>query len=182
MVFFALGIIVGLGLGWGRGGRLAALGQLSMRSVWILAVAVLVHEVVPYLIHPVEHRFVGWADALVLYGGLLAFLWLNRHLPGAYIAMVGTACNGVASLLAGGAMPVWANALGRIPPSVVARLESGTLATHVIFHQLSGWRYLGDILALPRPLPSGVVSFGDILLSLSFIGFLAIGMTTPRRV
>ncbi len=174
MFVFGIAILLGVGAGWLRGGTLRALDQVSVRQIWLLIAAVVLHQAVPYMLG--SGPLTGRIEAAVLYAGVLAFLLLNHTLAGAALAAGGAAANGIASLVAGGPMPVWSGALGRVPPDVVAHLRQHGIATHQVFAHLVGIRWLGDILPLPAPLPPGVISVGDILLAIALAWFLCAAM------
>ncbi len=101
------------------------------------------------------------------YGVLGTFLWLNRHLPGMWLAALGFASNAAAILANGGLMPASEEALraaGRwalLEPAGMVYNNSTVIGPHTKL-----W-FLGDVFAIPAGLPlANVFSFGDVLLAL----------------
>jgi hypothetical protein len=91
---------------------------------------------------------------------LVAFIALNRHIPGAWLIALGTACNVTAIVANGGLMPASRSAIEtagkRVPEA--AFQNSGFLADPNLL-------FLGDIFAVPAGLPlANVFSVGDVLI------------------
>lgn len=158
IVVVATAIGVGSALwSWARIKRLAALPLRHLELVWIaLAVQLALFEFVA------RHIPLWSANAIHLatYGLTVAFIVVNRHLPGAWLIAAGTAANLVAITANGGTMPAdmgaWRRAgLPQIPPDVFensAALSSPRVAV------------LGDIFAVPAGWPlANVFSIGDVL-------------------
>ena len=99
-----------------------------------------------------------WAPLL---GVLLIIMWgvHNRHLPGAYLLVVGTAANGVAMLLHGGAMPLAPRAAQQLGLASTAHLLAGSKD---VIGQTSLWLWLSDWLVVRTPILTLVLSPGDL--------------------
>ncbi len=103
----------------------------------------------------------GFAPALHLatYVAALAFLWLNRAVPGVLVVAAGAVSNGVTIALNGGVLPASAQATaaaGIDPDHAFAN-------TAVIDNPVLPW--LGDVFAWPEPLPlANTFSVGDVLI------------------
>jgi hypothetical protein len=143
---------------WTRWRRLAELPIRHLWLVWVaLGVQLVLFEYLGYRIPvPVSDKI-----HLGTYGLALAFLWLNRRLPGGWLITLGTTCNLTAIVANDGSMPAdmgaWRKAgLREIPPEVFENsraLSSPRLA------------FLGDIFYVPASWPlSNVFSIGDVLI------------------
>ena len=175
-MFFALGAVLGLLVGWVGRGRLARLGDVRLRA-WGLALgALLAHRIVPLGWAPGTHP--SWADALaVCYGlALVAFAVANLRRPGAALVGLGAAANGVATVLAGGRMPVWLSAASRLDARAYLALLHGLARTHTAMIEPHGLLWLGDVLSLPAPFPPTILSAGDVAIFCGVALFIATHM------
>lgn len=141
------------------GGRLRALAQLRIRSLWLiggaLALQVLAISVVPtwprallVSAHLVSYLMAGW------------FVWLNRRVSGLPIVALGGALNAVTIAVNGGTLPASRSALATagIHPVAGDFNNSGVLA-----HPHLAW--LGDVIPVPASVPmANVFSIGDLLI------------------
>jgi hypothetical protein len=174
VLIFPLGILAGLLAGWARGGSLDALGRVRVRAWWLVLAGLVLHRVLPLLWSGGRAAAGLWvADALALYGALVAFALWNRRLPGAWLLLGGSAANAVAMLWAGGRMPVWTAVLARVPAATADALRRGALPMHVAMAQPGGLGWLGDVFPTPPPLPGDVFSVGDVGIALAAAVFLA---------
>ncbi|MGZ6793226.1 MAG: DUF5317 domain-containing protein, partial [Mycobacteriales bacterium] len=140
------------------GGRLHRLGELRLRSLWLLPVAlglqVLVIDVVP-------GASTDWLVPVHLgtyvLGGVV--VWRNRHVPGLAVLALGGLLNGVTIAVNGGTLPASASALrtAGLAPKTGDFTNSGVLPSpHLAF--------LGDVFAVPSWVPlANVFSIGDVL-------------------
>jgi hypothetical protein len=158
-------VVVATGIGvasalwsWSRITRLAAIRLRHIELVWVALVVQLA------LFEWFARRIpMGVTEAVhyATYALTVAFIMLNRHVPGALIIALGTASNLVAIVANGGSMPAsmsaWeAAGLRPIPPDVFENSSA-----------LSDPRlgFLGDIFAVPASWPlSNVFSIGDVLI------------------
>jgi hypothetical protein len=101
LVFAALIVLATVPL---AGGSLAALADVRLRGVWVVATAlgvqILIVSVLPGLspevfrpVHAATYGLLGW------------FLWLNRRLPGVWIIGLGGMANAIAIVANGGGRP-----------------------------------------------------------------------------
>lgn len=133
----------------------------ELKVTWLLALSV-----APQIV---------WGTRLALpilvacMAGLVAWLWVNRHLRGLGLAAVGVTLNLIPIALNAG-MPVSATAIEW------AGIE-GTIDGADLRHTLAGsgtrLAFLGDVI----PAPGRVLSIGDLLM----IGGLCIFLGTSRR-
>jgi MFS transporter, DHA3 family, macrolide efflux protein len=175
-----IGVLVGIAAGFLAGGRLENLLSLRLRFGALILAAVALRFGTQWLIT----ADVDIVDQLRLplyalaFGLLVITLWLNRSQPGALLAMIGVASNGVAIVANGGWMPVF------LPALEVAGLAPSELSPtfHVPLPEILGIEFLlaagpmGDILPLPLPFIANVISIGDILLAAGISWLLFSGM------
>lgn len=137
--------------------RLAAVRLRHIELVWIAITAqVVLFEVVPDSL-PMWSIEIGH---YATYAMCVAFIVVNRQLPGAWLIALGTSSNLVAIVLNGGSMPADADAWRRagnppVSPDVFenSRVVSGA---HLGF--------LGDVFAIPAGWPfANVFSIGDVI-------------------
>jgi MFS family permease len=171
-----IGVVAGLLLGLAGGGRVVNLLSVQFRYGLLIFLAVILRFGTQWLLE----QGVGVAETLrfplfaLSFGLLVVTLWLNRSQPGLLLGMVGVALNGVAILLNGGWMPVYE------PAVAVAGLSPSDLspAFFVPLPETLGLEFvlrggpIGDVLPLPLPLITNVISIGDVLLAAGIAWFL----------
>jgi hypothetical protein len=108
--------------------------------------------------------------AMIAYGLMAIFLWLNRHLPGMKVIALGLLLNLAVVIANGGYMPVSPQALalkeGRVPSAEeYGRWRSRSKDVVLDRSETRLW-LLSDIFVIPKPLPfTSVLSIGDLLLA-----------------
>lgn len=157
-----LAALTGVGIGWARGGRVGALGDVAFKNLSLLAMAV-----VPVLIARLVRLPPSIVRVLLAVGymGALVVLWQNRRLPWVLVVFVGLALNSLVMLLNGGRMPVTAQVLGSVAlgaddPHYVLAAPATRLAS------------LGDVLPVRVGGLGAVLSPGDLLIALGLAGFV----------
>lgn len=180
-MIFWVALAAGLGLGWARGGTLMRLADVRVRLWGLPLCAGALHVGLRLWRGPALGRELEIIASIAVYAGAAAFLVANLRLPATWPTLAGLSTNMAATLRAGGRMPVWTAALGRIPPRVRALLLHGRLASHVPMAHPSGLGWLGDVLAVPAPLPADVMSAGDLCIALGILLFVAQAMAPERR-
>ncbi|GMA35712.1 DUF5317 domain-containing protein [Demequina litorisediminis] len=96
---------------------------------------------------------------ILTYVAALAFLWLNRAVPGALVVGAGALSNGLTIALNGGVLPARAGAVE------AAGIDPGSdfANSAVVDDAVLPW--LGDVFAWPEPLPlANTFSVGDVLI------------------
>lgn len=167
--------IVGLVCGLLLGGRLSALGELSVRHLWlayaavVLQIAAFPSDVLPWST-PSDAARVLWLASYVL---LLTLVVVNRRITGFLLVGLGIISNLIAILSNGGLMPAKHSALRAAGVSFHLHNNSVTSAhPHVAL--------LIDRFAWPRWLPlANVFSVGDVLIGLGLLTVIVVGMQ-PR--
>lgn len=137
-----------------------------------------------YLLHRVHGSFLPVellaADAIA-YAAIFVAVAMHRQRLGAWLVGGGGALNVIAMMTHGGRMPVWLAATARLTPATVARIVAGHLPSYAAMASARGTGWLGDVIALPRPLPAQVLSVGDLVLIVGIIVFLSTAMVAPQR-
>ncbi len=164
----ALGLVLSMMVGLARGGKFGRLADFEFKAFWAvlaaLALQVLLNTadvakpgpVVAFFapIHVAVYAFLGYA------------LWANLATPGVKVLLGGVALNFLAIAANGMRMPVWPDALRRAGMfTQLAALEAGKALTHVAMEPATRLKFLGDVLAIPRPFPRpAAFSIGDALM------------------
>jgi hypothetical protein len=155
--------------GYVVGGRLRNFERLRVHW-WSLVFVGLALQAVPLpansLLSP---RLTGTAALLLSYGCLLAFVVINRWIPGAIAMALGLVLNLVVVGLNAG-MPVSPAAVQTIGGSVEAVSVADSPKHHLMDED--DWAgFLGDVIPVPRPVGI-VISVGDVLLYLGLMWFI----------
>lgn len=178
LLLLAAGLIAGLA----RGGRLSNLADVKMSFPGLVFAGLtiqLIAEVWASLVDRGLRDRAGIPILVVSYCLLIAFVVMNRKLPGAILIGVGTVLN-LAVILANGGMPVSlkaARAAG-LDPSAAGFLESA-IKRRVMDSETLLW-FLGDWI--PLPVIQTVVSIGDVVLGIGiFLLVERLVRYIPRR-
>ncbi len=174
-------VLLGLLVGWGLAHTQKRQYQVpDLKSVWLVFAAFAPQLVIAYI--PATQRLVpDWLGSGVLLATLsafLAFVWLNRRLPGMPILMTGLILNLLVIVTNGGWMP--------ISPDTASHLRGGDSIHTADLGQRFGQK---DVLLLPQDtrlapladrflLPAGMpyqaaFSLGDILVAIGVFWLLA---------
>ncbi len=171
------GLLVGLaGARWKRRSYQAP----ALRSVWLVLIGFVPQLIVAYL--PVTHNVIpNWVAAASLTLSLvlfLAFVWINRRLPGMPVLLTGLILNLAVIAANGGWMP--------ISPEAASRLLGEDVSNHVALGARFGQKdlllrtqdmhlgFLADRFLLPAWFPYQVAfSAGDILIAAGIFWLLA---------
>ena len=177
LYFIAAGLLIGRLLG----GRFDAVGDVRFRW-WGVAVGGLAVQLVLFSA-PVASRVGAAGPPLYVLStaAVLIALLRNLSLPGFVVIAAGAGLNLLAIVANGGYMPsstgAWEalNGVAALPTTAYsnsALAASGTLVP-----------FLGDIFALPRPLPlANVFSIGDVLIGVGCMLFLVRTMRAVASV
>lgn len=176
-------VVIGLTLGYLCGGRIAHLGRLQLRGLWLL----LPPLILQLLIFPLGSRgpllsFGVPYWHILSYLFLLAFTIWNWRYPELLLMGFGLLLNLAVIVANGGYMPASAEALRRAGFSSVAQaLEAGTRQGNtVLMSAKTRLNFLGDWLFLPAWVPlSSAFSLGDVLLGIGAAAFLTRRMVRP---
>ena len=142
------------------GGRLSALGDLKLRSIWLAGLAFGV-QVLLVTVLPEGNETLHRAAHLVTYALVGACLLRNLDLPFAWLIALGGVLNFAAIGANGGVMPASRSALA------TAGLEPAAGGSFANSDLVEGAHLavLGDVFAIPAGWPgANVFSVGDVLL------------------
>ena len=154
MKLVAVGLVLGIAVGYLLGGRLSHLSDLKPRYAPLALIGLLLQLVNPPGSWPLVMLFVSFSL-------LTAFTLVNIRIAGFAVILVGVAMN-FAVIAVNGGMPVAREA-------IVASGQEETLGPLIehrgVKHHLAGpadrLEFLGDVIAIPAPVGQ-VISMGDI--------------------
>ena len=181
-MLYLIAIVIGLVIGFARGGRLSHLARLRLRWLWLVPVALVIQLLIFPLISGAPLLPYATAPLHILsYAILVVWLVMNaRGLPiGALLA--GAACNFAAIASNGGYMPASPTALRHAGLEYAAdRLLQGEILANVIpMSPSTRCNLLGDWLYLPSWIPFATAfSIGDMLIMVGLAWLIAKGMRT----
>ena len=147
------------------GRSLAPLAKLSLRRVWLVWLSIGLQLVITLIA-----GFPNWLGQplhLFTFGLSAAFLWNNRHLPGALLVGIGAGLNLAAIAANHGTMPAspWAWRVSGLP-TIAGEFENSHIATDAHL-----W-WLGDVFAIPKGWPfANVFSVGDVIIVIAIAYF-----------
>lgn len=182
-MFLIYAVIIGLLVGWARGGRVKNLELLEIKKGgW--AVTALVIQLVIFT--PLARGITSWIVPLHLLSYLMigTFLVYNIKLKGFIPVALGWAANFTVIAANGGYMPADVNLIsGVASQSVVDSLQTeGIMNNSATLGESSRLPWLGDIFSLPSWLPlANVFSLGDLLIALGCLVIISSGMLTRPR-
>ncbi len=180
ITLFLESAVLGVIIGFLRGGRLNRLGRIDFRG-WPLALAALLLQTLLWIDFGGRRVYTGeWGPYLHLlsYLFLLAFILFNRRQPGLLIIGLGLLLNLLVIAANGGAMPVDGSQLA--PPAQEGLLSGAKSPFHEPLDKTTRLPLLGDILRLPYG-DHRLVSVGDILLGGGLLFFIQRGMQERRK-
>ncbi|HVL98705.1 MAG TPA: DUF5317 domain-containing protein [Egibacteraceae bacterium] len=170
MVLVLVTVLGAILAGYARGGRLANLGHVALRHGWLVLVSVL-----PQAVLAAVSATGGPAHALsaplllASHAALLAFVVVNRMLPGMLLVFAGFAMN-AAVITVNGAMPVSRHALLAVSAGEATSISPGK---HRLLAEGDLLTPLADIFAVP--MLRTVVSAGDVVLAAG-VGILVVNL------
>ena len=167
-MILALAVILGVGVGLARGGRLNGLSQVRVRGVvaifLLFAAQTLIRQIGP-LLGLVGSSALVWLWC-VLSVGLIVVCVINWGIRGIPLVALGVALNLLVVTLNAG-MPVG----GPLAASYDMNPTANSVASHGGFYRGVDTQTvavaLGDVIPIPAPRPlRAIVSFGDVLMLL----------------
>lgn len=171
-------IVIGLLIGRAAGGRVSALADIHIRW-WALALGGLAFQLL--LFGPILADRVGDAGPLLyVASSALVFLAMLRNLdlPGFPMLALGAALNMLVIVANGGFMPSAPHAWELL--NGVALVPTTAFSNSSLIHAGTALPLLGDVFALPRPIPlANVFSIGDVLIGLGAAWCVIRSMVVP---
>ncbi|MBS3940662.1 MAG: DUF5317 domain-containing protein [Actinobacteria bacterium] len=175
MPFVVTVVLLAIAVSYVRGGRMRNIAAAPLHHGWLLALGVVLQVGVDLAaargwLTP----DVWWTYGLLATSQLFVVAWVvvNRHLPGLVLVAAGLAANALV-MAANGAMPV--------SPEAIAALGIGDVEVppgkHILLDASTRLPWLADVIPVP-PLRS-IISVGDILLAIGLIPLTHRLMTWP---
>ena len=179
-MIFLYALLLGLAIGYLRGGRISRLPSLKFRALWLVPTALAIQ----LLIFPLFTRepiFPYATTSLHIVSYALVFIWLviNLRIVPLVVIGIGAVANFLVISLNGGFMPSSITALRRAGLDVTAEhlLGSGTYGNVIRMGATTRLNALGDWLYLPRWIPSATAfSIGDLLIIMGIVWLVVRGM------
>ena len=164
----AILLVVGIAIGLIRGGKISNLASIDFQQPWLVFVGLgiqIAGELIAAFVSPsFREGGRGLITLALSYGFLIAFVIVNRKIPGAVFIGAGLALN-LLVILPNGGMPVSSRAahIAGFDPSgyLDTALKHRPLDAHTLFG------FLGDVIPLPGL--GKVVSIGDIVLGVGIL-------------
>lgn len=163
-------LVIGLLIGWLRGGRLENLSRVRLSCMWIILLGMGAKFV--FLLSPFPHASLfHLLSMVVVFGGTL----FNLKLSGMPFLTLGSLTNVLVMAVNQGRMPVsitvarWLNL-----PNLIQNLEKGLYPDYIAVNSSTRLLFLADVLPYFSLLfrKFFVVSIGDYLLGLGVLWFL----------
>jgi hypothetical protein len=176
------GLVIGIALGWLRGGRLGNLRHVRLEAAWVVLPAALFQLLVitdPWKLW--RSPDVAGMLLMISYAPFVFFLVRNLQVPGLTVAAIGLALNLTVMLANGGLMPVSPESqrsAGHPESRVIVVGERTTAGKGIILPaEQTRLAFLSDTIVLP-PVPRPmIVSVGDLIT----LGGLAFGVQSAMR-
>jgi Family of unknown function (DUF5317) len=150
------------------GGDVRRLSQIRIRHIELLLAAFAAKAAVALLGTTHAQVAVNVARPLNVIGAilLLAVVWFNRRIPGAFLFGAGLSLNLIVILAFGGRMPVLVPHDVDANSPVLVLLRGGLDPLHVALQQPRGLWFIGDIFTVPGIGGHySLVSIGDLLMA-----------------
>ena len=171
-------VVLGIVAGLLTKGRLSALGSVHIK-LWPVALVGLLFQALLFS-SPLAQSVGRLSPSLYVLSVTLVLMALvvNLRQPGFWLIIVGALLNFTAIVLNNGFMPASPDAVAVLMGSPVLPTAAYTNSALATGQTTLG--FLGDIFALPRPLPfANVFSIGDVLIGLGGAWFVVRTMHMP---
>ncbi len=157
-------------------GRLLALAELRFRAAWLLAASLGIQLLIISIL-PGPRTSLREAAYMVSYVLAVAFLLINRRVPGLWLIGVGAFMNFLAIASNGGVMPAARHALA----AAGLPLDTPGMFANSVAVKSPHLLFLGDIFAVPASWPlHNVFSAGDVCIALGTV--VAVHRVTGSRL
>ena len=171
----------GAGAVVGGGAMFTPLGGYVFGSVFVAAAAIQLVLLLAGVRGWKQAAAVGPALVLTSFALVLIGVWMNRRLPGVWLAGIGVALNFAVIAANGGAMPVDRDlAVKAGSARLVEMLDSPAYAKHARVGPATRLRPLADVLPLPmlvpRPRFFSPGSVGDVFVTVGACWLILVGM------
>ena len=180
MLWLAIVIFIALVIAVLRGGRLVNLGDIELRSWWLLFLALGLQVATRWLPEADWSEDVGLGMVLFSFLLLMLMVILNRSKPGMWIAGLGVLMN-LTVIAVNGGMPVLAGAAEVASGFTVGSPDLSGTFKHVPLDESSRLTFFADVIPLRLAGIGEVISLGDVFLALGLGVFLEHELRRPRR-
>lgn len=184
---FIEAIVIGIVLGFFRGGKLKNLNDIDFRYPVLLIGIMAVEMVLRMYATRVDSGIANFLFDnymyihLISYIGVLILLSANAKLKYVGFVQAGYVLNLLPMLFNGGKMPISESALLRVGQgSVIEFLRDGLIPTHTLIDANTRFAQFADTIPMTFPMAK-VISIGDIVLSIGLILFIYHNMK-PKEV
>lgn len=180
MLWLALVLFLALAIAILRGGRLTNLGDIELRSWWLLVIGFALQATTRFLPDESWAETAGIAMVLLSFLLLLVLVIINRERPGMWLAGVGVLMNFTVISLNGG-MPVLTEAAEVASGFAQSSPDIAGSFKHVVLDADTILPPLGDVIPLRLAGHGQVISLGDVFLAVGLGRFLEHELRRPRR-
>lgn len=177
-------VVVSLVVGKVRGGTFGALGNFSLRQIYLFIIAFIIEFVLVYggragisFLREFAPYFYFAAYVLLFVG-----LWSNRDKPEMWIIAVGAFLNALVIFVNGGRMPISPDAMIRAGMgSQLDKVASGNIVTYSLLEPETLLKPLADVIAVGKPYPfPHLLSVGDLAIAVGVFILIQRGMMVGR--
>jgi hypothetical protein len=173
ILFIIYAIIIGILIGYIRGGNLKWITNKAMKYVWLIfcsiAIQLVIFSSLPFI--KLSPDYIIAALHLVSYTLIIIFILFNIKIPGIAIVGFGSFLNFLVIFLNGGFMP-------SVSSDLIKNFGKNTIDKNITTmskHTYLPW--LGDIFHLPAWLPlTNNFSIGDIIVALGVCIYFSLNM------
>ncbi|MEX1038976.1 MAG: DUF5317 domain-containing protein [Acidimicrobiia bacterium] len=180
MLWLALVLFLALVIAVLRGGRLTNLGDIELRSWWLLIVGFGLQAATRLLPQEDWAETAGIVMVLGSFMLLLVLVIVNRDRPGMWLAGFGVLMNFTVISLNGG-MPVLTEAVEVASGFAVSDPDIAGSFKHVVLGPNTILPAFGDLIPLRLAGHGQVISLGDVFLAVGLGRFLESELRKPRR-
>ena len=180
MLWLAIVLFFALAIAMLRGGRLVNLGDVELRSWWLLIVALALQFGTRFVTSDESLEWVGISMVLASFALLLILVITNRDKRGMWIAGIGVLANFLVIAINGG-MPVLAEAAEVASGFTISEPDLSGTFKHTLMGEATRLPFLGDVIPLRFVGISEVISLGDVFLALGLGVFLEHDLRRPIR-
>ena len=179
-MLYLIALLIGVVVGFARGGRLAHLARLRLRWLWLVPIALVIQLLIFPLFAGGPLLPVATAPLhLISYSLLMIWLAVNLCVLPMGVLFLGATGNLVAVASNGGYMPASETALRQAGLGGLADrlLDGGAVANVVLMTPSTRVNVFGDWLFLPDGVPFATAfSLGDVLIMVGLAWLIARGM------
>lgn len=180
MLWLALVLFLALAIAIVRGGRLTNLGDIELKSWWLLIVGFGLQAATRLLPDAPWAVNAGLFMVLGSFLLLMVLVLINRSSPGMWLAGVGVLMNFTVISLNGG-MPVLAEAAEVAGGFAQSNPDIAGSFKHVVLDSRTILPSLADVIPLRIAGHGQVISLGDVFLAIGLARFLEYELRKPRR-